>query len=82
MDGDVIGIVSWVAVWCLVLVVAANEGMLYEADEDSLESANGGFDQVVVSGCEIILAVFADSTMSISMQDVYIYFSLAWSDVM
>ena len=77
LGGNVIGIVSWFAVWCLVFVIAANEGTLYEADEDSLESANGGIDQVVVSGCEIILALF-----SISMQDVYIYFSLAWSDVM
>ena len=53
---------------------------MYEVD-DSPVFVNDGIEHVVGFGFGYLVEALADSTMSISMQDVYTYFPLAQSDV-
>lgn len=64
-DNDIFGNTSWVDEWCLVLEVAADD----EVGNSSV-FVNDGIEHAVVFGIEYLLAALADSTMSISMQDV------------
>lgn len=73
-DNDDFGTTSWADEWCLVLEVAADD----EVGNSSV-FLNDGIEHVF--GFGYLVAALADSTMSISMQDVYTYFPLARSDV-
>ena len=68
-DDVILGNTSWADEWCLVLKVSADEGAMYELDNSSV-FANDGIEHVLVFGFEYFLPALADSTMSISMQDV------------
>lgn len=70
-DDFIFGNTSWAGEWGLVLEVVANEGAMYE-DDDNLVFANDAIDDAVVFGFEYSLAALADSTINIHARCVHL----------